>query len=95
MFHTAEAQCTFAASTACVMPEDENATNHAAWDKFQTRLSQYNLADGEVHVTLKEGKPYSLWNLVSLAHHATQGVLTQKTTRAFDPKQFPGQITLS
>lgn len=46
--------------------------------------------DGEVHVTLKEGKPYSLWNLVSLAHHATQGVLTLKTTRAFDPEQFPG-----
>ncbi|DBA85430.1 TPA: hypothetical protein ACH3X2_006106 [Trebouxia sp. C0005] len=49
-------------------------------------------ADGEIHVTLKDGKPYSLWNIVSLAHHATQGVLILKTTCPFHADQYPGKI---
>lgn len=46
--------------------------------------------DGEIHVTLKDGKPYSLWNIVSLAHHATQGMLTLKTTCVFHPSDYSG-----
>ncbi|KAL3163353.1 hypothetical protein ABBQ32_009742 [Trebouxia sp. C0010 RCD-2024] len=46
--------------------------------------------DGEIHVTLKDGRPYSLWNVVSLAHHATQGMLILKTTCAFHPADYPG-----
>lgn len=46
--------------------------------------------DGEVHVTLKAGKPYSLWNIVSLAHHSTAGALSLKTTRLFQAANFPG-----
>ncbi len=43
-------------------------------------------------MTLKDGKPYSLWNIVSLAHHATQGVLILKTTCPFHADQYPGNI---
>ena len=50
------------------------------------------MLDGEIHVTLKDGKPYSLWNIVSLAHHATQGVLTLKTTCAFNAADYPGRF---
>ena len=52
---------------------------------------QWWCADGEIHVTLKDGKPYSLWNIVSLAHHATQGVLILKTTCPFHADQYPGK----
>lgn len=50
-------------------------------------------ADGEIHVALKAGKPYSMWNIVSLAHHATQGRLTLKTKRLFEADCFPGECS--
>lgn len=61
---------------------------------FHTASKGLWCADGEIHVTLKDGKPYSLWNIVSLAHHATQGVLVLKTTRLFHPGNYPGDSCL-
>ena len=60
--------------------------------RHAAEMPQWYCADGEIHVTLKHGKPYSLWNIVSLAHHATQGVLILKTTCPFHADQYPGQI---
>ena len=57
-------------------------------------MYQYGCSDGEVHVTLKEGKPYSMWNIVSLAHHATKGVLVLKTTCPFYPADYSGRHRL-
>ena len=44
---------------------------------------------GEVHVAVKVGKPYSLWNVLGLAHRASSGQLEQVTEYCFDPAWFP------
>ncbi|KAK9815548.1 hypothetical protein WJX72_005601 [[Myrmecia] bisecta] len=46
--------------------------------------------DGEIHVTLKQGKPYDLWNVVGVAHQATGGLLRLKASFKFDPSHWPG-----
>ena len=45
---------------------------------------------GEIHVAVKLGKPYDLWNVRSVAHHATDGRLKLKTEFCFDAAWFPG-----
>jgi len=44
---------------------------------------------GEVHVAVKVGKPYSMWNILGLAHRASSGQLEQVTEYCFDPAWFP------
>jgi 25S rRNA (uracil2634-N3)-methyltransferase len=41
-------------------------------------------------VALKEGLPYSLWNVVGIAHQATGGIVSLKTSAKFEPGHFPG-----
>jgi len=45
---------------------------------------------GHIHVALKTGKPYSLWNIVGIAHHVSQGTLLQRTLLKFNHEEFPG-----
>jgi len=45
---------------------------------------------GEVHVTVKTGKPYDLWGVVSLAHRVSGGRLVLHSSYRFRPDQFPG-----
>lgn len=45
---------------------------------------------GEVHVTVKTGKPYDLWGVVGLAHRVTGGALKLLASHRFQPEQFPG-----
>ena len=44
---------------------------------------------GEMHVAVKVGKPYSMWNILGLAHRASSGQLEQVTEYCFDPAWFP------
>mmetsp|Transcript_16383 Transcript_16383/g.45646 ORF Transcript_16383/g.45646 Transcript_16383/m.45646 type:complete len:320 (-) Transcript_16383:220-1179(-) len=46
--------------------------------------------DGEVHVTVKTGKPYDQWQVCSLAHRATAGRLQLKSSCTFLASDFPG-----
>ncbi|CAG9461974.1 unnamed protein product [Pedinophyceae sp. YPF-701] len=47
-------------------------------------------AKGEVHVTLKDGEPYSSWNVAGTAHRATSGLLQLKRVLPFVTRAFPG-----
>lgn len=40
-------------------------------------------------MAVKVGKPYSLWNVLGLAHRASLGRLEQVTEYCFDPSWFP------
>uniref|UniRef100_A0A0G4IB23 25S rRNA (uridine-N(3))-methyltransferase BMT5-like domain-containing protein n=1 Tax=Chromera velia CCMP2878 TaxID=1169474 RepID=A0A0G4IB23_9ALVE len=46
-------------------------------------------SQGEVHVTVKTGKPYDLWKVCAVAKEATEGELELKTAFHFDPSDFP------
>ncbi|RUS18650.1 hypothetical protein BC938DRAFT_475920 [Jimgerdemannia flammicorona] len=43
---------------------------------------------GEIHITLKSGTPYDLWNVRQLAKQT--GVLAAKTAFPFEPAAYPG-----
>ncbi|KAF9087520.1 hypothetical protein BGX29_005260 [Mortierella sp. GBA35] len=54
-------------------------------------LADTDLGDkkaGEIHVTMKTGLPYDLWNIKRLA--AGTGLLGNKTSFPFKPEQYPG-----
>ncbi|KAF9985631.1 hypothetical protein BGZ75_002714 [Mortierella antarctica] len=54
-------------------------------------LTDTDLGDkkpGEIHVTVKTGMPYDLWNLKRLA--TGTGLLGNKTSFPFKPEQYPG-----
>lgn len=46
--------------------------------------------EGEIHVTLKSGKPYDMWNIVGSAHRASAKTLIHSTIVSFKPESFPG-----
>ncbi|OZJ02016.1 hypothetical protein BZG36_05201 [Bifiguratus adelaidae] len=56
---------------------------------FLTSRSRFNdETDGEIHVTIKSGEPYSLWEIKSLAK--ATGELAIKATIPFHVESYPG-----
>jgi 25S rRNA (uracil2634-N3)-methyltransferase len=54
---------------------------------FKCALSYLKPETGEIHITLKGGMPYDMWQVKRLARLA--GLICQ-TSFAFDPKAYPG-----
>lgn len=67
------------------------ARNQALLAAFFAEAGGLLAKDGEIHVAIKEGKPYDLWNVVGTAHHATGGRIILKASTTFDPAAFPGE----
>jgi 25S rRNA (uracil2634-N3)-methyltransferase len=63
------------------------AVNRELLSGFFLSASNKLNKDGEIHVTLKTGLPYSKWNVVACA---SMHDLVLKETRVFDPRDYPG-----
>ncbi|KAK9766299.1 hypothetical protein K7432_004729 [Basidiobolus ranarum] len=58
--------------------------------KFLTSCQNGDPTNGEIHLALKTGKPYDLWNIKELAKSSTNNSLITKTSFPFLPEKYPG-----
>ncbi|KAG0201298.1 hypothetical protein BGX28_005823 [Mortierella sp. GBA30] len=81
---------------AGIKDQDRNVVSNqklmrAFFESATPFLTDTDLGDkkpGEIHVTVKTGLPYDLWNIKRLA--TGTGLLGNKTSFPFKPEQYPG-----
>ncbi|KAK3233381.1 hypothetical protein CYMTET_56318 [Cymbomonas tetramitiformis] len=74
-----------------IKDQDKNVlANQQLLEGFFRSAVELLRPEGEIHVTLKSGKPYDMWNIVGSAHRASAKKLVHSTIVSFKPESFPG-----